>query len=121
MIKNTMDLSELAVIDRELGLRVTGNNRELAEEMLQMLVKNLATDIQKIQDAYREKNNQLLGEQLHRLHGAVSYCGTPRLKKVVAALEVAVKQKQDESLSELLDLLAQESQLLVEAVRINQD
>lgn len=120
MIKNTMELIELTdspVIDWELGLRVTGNNRELAEEMLQMLVKNLPADMKTIQDAYIKKNIQLLGEQLHRLHGAVSYCGTPRLKKVVAALELAVKQKQDEPLSELLELLKTESRLVIEAVR----
>jgi len=110
-------MNEQPVIDWELGLKLAGNNREIAEELLDMLAATLASDIKQIQDLYEKKNCKELAEKLHRLHGAVSYCGVPRLKKILATLEVAVKQNKMDTLPELLEILHHESQLLLEAMQ----
>ncbi len=108
---------EKPVIDWTLGLKLAGNKRELAEEMLSMLVKNLPEEVQRIREAYENNQYQELHQRLHKLHGAVCYCGTPRLKKIIAALENALKKHNTAELPALLNEFVQESQLVLEAVK----
>ncbi|HSW70240.1 MAG TPA: response regulator [Gammaproteobacteria bacterium] len=106
--------SEYTAIDWELGLKLAGNKRELAKEMLNVLAKTLAQEVKSIRDAYEEKNYDELHQQLHRLHGAVCYCGTPQLKKIISSLEDMLKKSQTDALSGLLEELEKESQFLLE-------
>lgn len=112
-MKTILDLSEYPVIDWDLGARLAGNSREIAEELLTILTATLANDIKKIHHSYVNKNYQTLAAELHKLHGATSYCAAPRLKQVVAAYEKAIKQNNLTELSDLMQMLDAESQLLL--------
>jgi two-component system sensor histidine kinase BarA len=107
------------VIDLELGARLAGNKSELAKELLFFLVKNLPKDLQEIQQAHTNNNNQQLKNLVHKLHGAASYCGTPRLRHALAEFEAALKKNETATLDSFLaDLTFEAAQLIQEATEI---
>lgn len=89
------------VIDLELGMKLVGNRRELAEEMLRMLAKNLPAELDEIKDAKSSNNYPTLLKRIHKLHGAVCYCGVPSLKSAIVSLETALKQNDVQEIPQL--------------------
>ena len=109
-----IDVSHLPIIDFELGARLAGNRMDLAQDMLSMLVARLEEDISLIKQVSAEKDYEALISHVHKLHGATCYCGTPRLKAILAALESDLKNNIMVSLPSLLSLLDSEVGLLLE-------
>lgn len=95
MMEKTKHNTANTVIDWELGTQLANNNRALAEELLELLLKQLPHEFSLIQQAYKNDNIPLTLQYLHKLHGAVCYCGVPRLKKAISALEKAYKEHAD--------------------------
>jgi two-component system, NarL family, sensor histidine kinase BarA len=109
-----MDLAHHPIIDWDQSIKLAGNHKELAEEMLDLLIKSLSEDIARIKRVYKEQNYIELLRQVHKLHGALCYCGLPRIKTLVARLETELKNNIMDSLSALLDQLDAEVNLLLE-------
>lgn len=107
------------IIDWELGTKLAGNSREAAEEMLALLVKSLVNDLPEIKQAFTEKKNDKLARQIHRLHGALCYCGTPRLKAVTQQLETAIKQGKPTEINELFNQFESETLQLLATCNAN--
>ncbi|MCG8391693.1 MAG: ATP-binding protein [Pseudomonadales bacterium] len=80
-----------AVFDPELARQRAGGREQLADEMLKMLIDNLAQDRPAISAAFDSDDQDALLERVHKLHGATRYCGTPRLEKTARELEEALK------------------------------
>ena len=66
-----MNLTDLPIIDWEQSKKLAGNKKELAAEMLNMLVSTLSNEAAAITHAHEEKNYQELHKRLHKLHGAL--------------------------------------------------
>lgn len=94
-------VNEKRIIDWDLGTELADNKKDLAEEMLALLVKNLPTDMKEIKEAYQNRQYEELLKQVHKLHGAVCYCGVTRLKQAIATLEGALKQHKLDELNAL--------------------
>ncbi|MBV9575966.1 MAG: Hpt domain-containing protein [Gammaproteobacteria bacterium] len=109
-----MDLNHLPIIDWELATKLAGNKKELAEELLCLLLKTLPDDRATIKQLYIEQNYAELLRRVHKLHGALCYCGLPRLKTIVARLETQLKSDIIDSLPPILDQLDVEIKLLLE-------
>lgn len=109
-----MNLNTLPVIDWELAIQVAGQQKDLATQLLTHLTKHLPNDVTAIQSAYQAQNYPEMLRLVHKLHGALCYCGTPRLKTVVACLETNLKNNIMESLPLLIDTLMTEVNLLLE-------
>ncbi len=109
--------SILPVIDWQLGLKLAGNKQQLAEEMLDLLAISLKDEVVAIKKLYNDKNYLELKQRLHKLHGAVCYCGTPRLKNAITALETILKQNNVELIPSLLEQFEHESELLLNAIQ----
>ena len=86
---------------------------ELAEEMMALLLKTLPDEMAQIKKSKIEKNYPDLLRHLHKLHGAVCYCGVPRLKQSIAALETILKQKKYAKLPKLFKQFEQEALLVL--------
>lgn len=84
-------LENLLSIDWELGKQLAGNKIDLAQDLLNLLIKTLPSDLFHIKSLYVAQDYQQLLKQVHKLHGALSYCGVPRLKTVIAYLETNLK------------------------------
>lgn len=106
-------------IDWELGLKLAGGRKELAVEMIAMLVAELPENRQEIAHAYDIKDFKQLQMLVHKLHGGTCYCGVPKLKAAAAELENALKARQlanidtlvmqlDQALVDVLEAAAQE-------------
>jgi two-component system sensor histidine kinase BarA len=105
------------VIDWDLGTKLAGNKPELAKEILNLLIKNLPTELEQIKQAKEKMNYHLLLKHVHKLHGAVSYCGAPRLKNALLNYENALKSGDTKTLeSYYADLEYEIKQLIDQSV-----
>jgi len=104
------------VIDWEEGIRLAGHKKELARDILNMMVRDLPHEIALIHTQYESKNYQEMARAVHKLHGAVCYTGTPRLKTALSALETRLKTNIMDDSSSLLDQLDTEVSYLLEHI-----
>ena len=107
------DLSALPIIDWEMGARLAGNNRELAQELLAFLCKTLPAEMTAIKQAFLDKQYIELLQRIHKLHGGVSYCGLPRLKTLLASIESDLRKNKFDDLSDLITRLESEVETLM--------
>jgi HPt (histidine-containing phosphotransfer) domain-containing protein len=107
----------LPTIDWDLGKKLAGNDLALAKDILAMLIKNMPNDMTKINQLCAKQNYAELKQQIHTLRGAVVYCGTPRLKAVLAALDKQLKSPIKDKLADLLQQLRTEVSNLNKAYR----
>lgn len=108
------ELNHLAVIDYQPGNNLAGNKKEFAQDLLDLLAKQLPQDFKAINQAFSKKNYVVLQQLVHRLHGALSYCGVPRLKTLVNQLETNLKKNILNDLSALMAQLENEVKLFLE-------
>lgn len=109
-----MELANLPIIDWELGIKLAGNNKETANDLISLLIKNLRNDLDVITQQYQAGNYDVLKKEIHKLHGAVCYCGLPRLKSILSQLETNLKNHIMVSLPSLMDQLESEVSYLLE-------
>lgn len=109
-----MDKASLPIIDWDLGIKLAGK-KEIAEEILGFLVSTLAQDNEDIQHLYQQKQFIELKNRVHKLHGAVCYCPTPRLKQVLAQLETDLKTNIMDGLAPHIAELNKEVRLVLAA------
>ena len=91
-----------------VGGRASASLSTIVAEDLQLI--NASSD-----DASELKKN------VHKLHGAVRYCGVPRLARAIEKLESALKQNDEEQIPFLLNLLNGEITALESWYRNNPD
>lgn len=101
----------LPPFDPGLALANANNNPSIAEELMTVFMDGLAEDQRLINQALGDK--AALAAQVHRLHGAVRYCGVPRLQQVLEAMETALRQDDDALVEPLVNLLNAEVATLV--------
>ncbi len=104
------------VIDWEQAITLAGNNREFAKEMFALLVKELTSELIEIKKEHAIYDTKALRNRLHRLYGALCYCGAPRLKTTVAAFLQALNNKQYLEVPALLVQLELEINELIKQV-----
>lgn len=109
-----MELQNLPVIDWDLAMKHAGNKREIAEEILALFMHNLPKDMTAINQSCQDENYQEMRKQLHKLHGALCYCGLPRLKTLVMEMELDLKNNSTNDLPELMETLNTEVNLLID-------
>ncbi|WP_070970421.1 two-component sensor histidine kinase BarA [Vibrio sonorensis] len=81
------------IIDWQAALKQSANKEDLAKDMLQMLVDSIP-EVSSIVEQALDLNNfdiDTLVHHIHKLHGSCSYSGVPRLKKVCAEVEKALR------------------------------
>lgn len=110
---------ELPIIDLVLGAKIISGTEESAKEMLNMLVKTLPEEEEKIKNTYEKKDFDQLQFIVHKLHGATSYCGVLRLKAAAKRLEDILKAKQIDQIDPNYEALLREmNNVLVEHKKV---
>lgn len=107
------EISHLPLIDKETALKLAGNNPQLADDLLSMLIQQLPNDLTNIEQAYQQSNYTELSQRLHKLRGGVAYCGLPRLKILLSEMEIQLKQNQTNTFHHLFKQLQAEVSLLL--------
>ncbi len=98
----------LSLFDFNLSLSVARERPELAAEFLQILILNLPADQEQINNAFKRNDGIALKASVHKLNGAVKYCGVPRLANAIDKLESIVKTSSEDHARRALKLLNNE-------------
>ncbi len=96
------------VYDKNEAMTMSAGNIELAQEMLDMLLKELPAKKQAIDSALAGDDIKALKHEVHTLHGATRYCATPALREAVKCFEKAIDTQQTEQLDWLCANVIQE-------------
>ncbi|MBA3661001.1 MAG: Hpt domain-containing protein [Gammaproteobacteria bacterium] len=107
-----MDITHLPIIDWDLGKKLAGNKMDLACDILDFFMKDIANDVKVIKLLFTQGQYDHLLRQAHKLHSALCYCGLPRLKMIVASLEAQLKAKITTQLAPLIEQLETEVTVL---------
>lgn len=113
------ELNNLPVVDWDLNLKLAGNNKQLASDLLAMMTKSLPDELDAINRYHKNENNSALLKTVHKLHGAIAFCGLPRLKAVLFCLESNLKNKHMDEVSELVVTLNDEVGLALKECRVD--
>ncbi|MFL0799108.1 MAG: response regulator [Agarilytica sp.] len=73
------------------SISLAKGNRELAKDMLNMLISTMTDDLSQIHTLSQNQDYEALHEIVHRIHGGACYCGVPKLLKVSALLDKKLK------------------------------
>ncbi|MCH7743178.1 MAG: response regulator [Proteobacteria bacterium] len=109
------------VFDRGLSLSTANDRPELADELFQLLIATLPEDQAQINLAFRNEDHQALKQAVHKLHGAIRYCGVPRLGSAVAKLERLLKTRLQVDIRGALNIVNSEISSLMIWHRENPD
>ena len=108
--------TRVAIFDFDLALNRANGKPAVMEELMALFMEGLAADRAAIM-AVAEDPKQLQ-QALHRLRGALSYCGLPRLARAVESVEIPLKDSMTETstaqVKPLVTLLYQEIDTLMD-------
>jgi two-component system, NarL family, sensor histidine kinase BarA len=78
-------------VDQALTLKLSSSNKKLMNQVFSMLLKEIPTYQQNIQQAIGQKSLTDFEKIMHKLHGVTCYAGLPKLKQLLDQYEVAKK------------------------------
>ena len=99
-----MQKKDLAVIDIELGKKLAAGREDIALEMIALLKAELLSEFLIIAANFKEPNFIAMKDNIHKLHGAVSYCGVPALKQAILDLENAFSDPSHQKITENFEI-----------------
>jgi len=100
-------------LDWDLAVKVAGNNPKTAKELFTFFMKSFPKELNAIQKAFECQEYKKLKALIHTLHGALCYCGLPRLKSATMQLENALKKMELIKVPELFLKFEQEAQAVL--------
>ena len=84
----------LKIVDIEQSLKRSRNDRELAKDMLAILLSMISKEKDKMINHFKQEEWDELGLLVHKLNGGSCYCGVPQLQKEASIIDKAIEQKQ---------------------------
>ncbi|WP_304639334.1 ATP-binding protein [Pseudomonas sp.] len=99
-------------LDIKEGIRLAAGKRQLADDMLSMLINSLPEEKRRIEQANAAGDRDALLEAVHKLHGATRYCGVPELRECCQRCETRIKRNEDFAAC-IAELLAAADRLLI--------
>jgi CheY-like chemotaxis protein/HPt (histidine-containing phosphotransfer) domain-containing protein len=103
----------LGPFNYDLAVSRANNRPEIADELFQLLIMTLPGDLAQINQAAEKGMIDELKSSVHRLNGAIRYCGVPGLSSAIEQLETRIKISIDDASSEaLIDLNKEVDSLL---------
>jgi two-component system sensor histidine kinase BarA len=83
------------VIDWSMAIELANGDVDVAQSVLQMLIESLPHERELIIEAYEQGDTEQLAKAVHKLHGGLCYCGTPRLKNAATSIEEGLRAKKN--------------------------
>lgn len=90
--KNTTSDSIHKILDIEASLKYSHQNKELARDLLLLLITSIEPEKNKAIDFYKKSKWKEIGEIAHKLYGGSCYCGVSDLQEKTKAIEKAVNE-----------------------------
>ena len=107
--KHSHETANMAIFSATDALEVAGNNVNLATDMMDMLTHALEQHLGEIRDAWEMEQMDELLLQVHKLHGATRYCGTPALRHSLKQFESDLRQSHSQYYPEHMRTLFNEA------------
>ena len=105
----------LAVLDQQKAIQLVSGNKELANDLLAMLIKELPEYKQNIQKELQNQNKKELRQVIHKIHGGLRYLGAPALMDIISQTDHDLFNLSDEQLNNNITKIYEEvDRLLVE-------
>ena len=105
----------LAVLDQQKAIQLVSGNKELANDLLAMLIKELPEYKQNIQKELQNQNKKELRQVIHKIHGGLRYLGAPALMDIISQTDHELFNLSDEQLNNNITKIYEEvDRLLVE-------
>ena len=104
-------------LDWDECLQLSNNKEDLAKDLLDMLAQELPTYQSELKKAVENNDLNKLQQHSHKLHGACSYTGVPRLRQLTAQLESQTKSHQKEQLTALVHQIDLEINEVLSAIK----
>ncbi|MCW8923276.1 MAG: Hpt domain-containing protein, partial [Gammaproteobacteria bacterium] len=104
---------EEELFSRSEALKLAADNIELANELTNMLIEELPSYLQSINDALAKHNIKQLRHDTHKLHGAARCCGTLALRQAAERLESDIDNNNSETLEPSSHQLIDEIERLI--------
>ncbi|MDH5392148.1 MAG: ATP-binding protein [Gammaproteobacteria bacterium] len=97
---STSDTEKADCYDKTEAVRLAGGNPQLADELFNMLISELPVYKEKIENAVNANDIKELKYFTHKINGATSYCGTPRLRECAVKLESNIDNQHLETITD---------------------
>lgn len=110
-LHNLPDYATYHHIDWSMALERSAGKRDLAIQMLSMLIKSIPSTLEQIELHFEDANLEELIKVIHKFHGACCYTGVPKIRVLAEQIEVGLKatseiRSVEPEILELLDELA---------------
>lgn len=103
-----MSIQETSPINFDALLKLTGQNHELANELLTMFAAELPEMRTSIKRLYENKSYNPLIALIHKLHGSCCYCAAMRLQQLAKTTEMELKEESYGDIPNLISLMEKE-------------
>jgi two-component system sensor histidine kinase BarA len=103
-----MSTKETSPINFDALLKLTGDNHQLADELLTMFAAELPEMRTTIKRLYANKSYNPLTALIHKLHGSCCYCAAGRLQQLSKTTETELKEQSYGDIPMLLEAIDEE-------------
>jgi len=103
----------LGTFDYDLSISRANSRPEIADELFQLLIRTLPEDLDQINQAANSGIKDEFRSSVHKLNGAIRYCGVPGLAHAINHLETRIKISIDEASDHALDRVNHEADSLL--------
>lgn len=104
----------LPMLDIPYAIEQAGGNPDLARELFAMLLKELPDQKHKLNQAFKDGDEQSLWDHAHKIYGSTAYCGVPALNKAAKDLEGAIKSHANNLADKIQDINKAIDELLMD-------
>src|SRR5690606_26566458 len=94
--------ARVPLVDIDESLSLAKDKRDLARDMLKMLIDSLPQCRHDIRSYYAASDHTNLQAVVHKLHGGCCYCGVPQLRQTISTLDKLLVKKQIDGLDSLI-------------------
>jgi len=98
----------LTVLDHKKAIQQVSGNKQLADDLLQMLIKELPDYKHNIQQSLENGTKEELDKILHKMHGGLRYVGAPALTQVVSNTRSELLTINKTQLEQAIELICRE-------------
>ena len=104
----------LDILNLQAALKVVSGNKQLADDLLAMFIKEIPNYIQSVQTLLQEGDKEELKAVVHKIHGGLRYLGAPALMAVVSQTDAGLFDLSDAELNEDINRMVFEMERIKE-------
>ncbi len=102
------------ILDISQSIQAANGNVGLARDLFTMLLEDLDSRLELIENSFHDNDMGALEEHVHKLYGATAYCIVPKLREHTGVLEDQLRSKNYNELENRVQAVLHEIKQLIE-------